>query len=943
MFIYFLVFLSGATGLIYEVLWHKYLNMYMGGHAFATAIILSSFFLYLSLGYLFIGKCIRKLKLSPIRLYAYLEFAIGLIAILSPMYFQFLYSNWPVFESGSLKDVVSCLAFAACFMGPSCFLMGGTIPSLVEAFSKDQKSAPMQHANIYSVNTFGAFFGVLFAGFFLVEEFGLEISFMLSGIANIFIYLVIFTMKFFISSNNNFSDETHAEKLLTQDILVKHEKYKLEYLIPFLISLIAGFYVFTLQNIFIRIASVTLGSSTYTFSLIVSVFIVGIALGGKLSSKFQQRFQNYYFVFQYLILFILLCASYLLVFRWPSIFYFTRLIFNSHPFALNFYWFSIFVILNIILLLPMLFIGSNLPSLFSNLKNTWNLGRQIGNLYFFNSVGSFFGALIGGYYLLNYFLEYQLFKMVLCLVLLCFFISSIYVKFKEKIVSAICIVGLFIVFALPVWDEKVFVPGSFLYVNVSQDPTVYNTILEDNKNKTKVLFAKHDPNTIVHVTQYGDNLKNLQLFVNGKPDASVLGDSTIRAYNALLPKMLKPDAEDVFIIGLGAGLSASIFSASSKIKTVDVAEISKGVIQSLDFFKEWNYDMDDKKIQIFHNDALKILREQNKKYDIIVCEPSNPWVPGVENLYSIEHLTLASSKLRSKGIYAQWFPVQAVTDSVFKKILLSFQMVFKNVNVWSLKGGALLLIASNDEHNLQIQDLQNEFNYYQKRWSEISLNSLDKVLATQILSSFSVKSILATETEYQTMLKPILNYIAGRAHFYSGRIDWSKFMHKSLNNRAKTSVEKEENNFLYEDLVGLNLESFYKEAFQYASTSGFPFIALRYSILYNIFINAKPADVLSSNKLEFFKAFVGKPNNLKYYSSFYTDFINNLEKFLSTQINFKYSDVLKILPAKCLSDISCLKAKKQTMIMLRLASINLLLQKDIKSNDIEQEWNIYAQ
>ena len=941
-FIYSLVFLSGATGLVYEVLWHKYLNMYMGGHAFATAIILSSFFLYLSLGYLFIGKMLRKQKLNPLKIYGYLELAIGLIALSSPIYFQYLYKKWPIYQSGSLMDVMSCLAFAACFMGPSCFLMGGTIPSLVEALSKDSKTAPIQHANIYSVNTLGAFFGVLFAGFYLVEAFGLELSFMLSGIVNILIYFVIFFMKFFSSSSDKLSDESHAMNLQNQKIENYSELNKTEYVLPFLISLLAGFYVFTLQNIFIRIASVTLGSSTYTFSLIVSVFIVGIAVGGKLSSNLQKRFAEYFFVFQYFILFVLLSLSYLLVFKWPSIFYFTRIIFNSHPFALKFYWFSIFILLNLMLFLPMLFIGSNLPSLFSNLKNRSDLGKQVGSLYFFNSLGSFFGALVGGYYLLNFFLEYQLFKMVLCLVLICFMFSSFYVNFKIKQAAALSLVGLICIVSLPKWTEKLFVPGSFLYTNVSKDPMVYNNLLDDNKSKTKILFSKHDPNTIVHVTQFGDKEKNLQLYVNGKPDASVLGDFRIRAYNALLPKILKPDAENVFVIGLGAGLSSSIFSASSKVKTVDVAEISKGVIESLDYFKEWNYDINKEKIKIFHNDALKILREQNKYYDIIVCEPSNPWVPGVENLYSVEHLTLAASKLTKNGVYAQWFPVQAITESVFKKILMSFQTVFKNVNVWSLKGGALLLLASNEQPILKTEEILSEYNNYAKRWKEISLDSFEQVLATQVLSSFSVKSILSTETEYQSMLKPILNYIAGRAHFYSGSIDWAVFMRNHMNNRAQTIEEKEDNQFIYERLDNLDKNKFLEQALKYSHSSSFPFILARYSILFNVNNKVTNLDEISIKKIQFYSAFLGNKNKIEYYSTFYSDFLNSLDKLLASQINFNISDVFNVLPANCGANSECFKTKKTALGQLRLGTLNLLTQKNIMPIDIEREWNQYA-
>ena len=153
-----MVLLSGFTGLVYQVTWQKYLSIYLGSHALATCLVLSTFFLFMALGYSLLGKYSPRLMKNKILLYGVIEGLIGFYAFLSPSFFHWLYNNFSLSQLSGTTELAAQTLLASAFIGFPTFLMGGTIPVLTQGLVRNFQKSHRIHALIYGLNTFGAFF-----------------------------------------------------------------------------------------------------------------------------------------------------------------------------------------------------------------------------------------------------------------------------------------------------------------------------------------------------------------------------------------------------------------------------------------------------------------------------------------------------------------------------------------------------------------------------------------------------------------------------------------------------------------------------------------------------------------------------------------------------------------------------------------------------------------
>lgn len=276
-----LVFLTGLAGLVYQVVWQKYVSLFLGSDSLATSATLSVFFLCLAVGYLTIGKLIQRSRVNRISIYCYLELAIGVYGALSPTLFQLLTAVFPLTHSSFSHN----LLFTLCFMGIPTVLMGGTIPALTDGLSRTFEMSHRIHAWVYGSNTFGAFFGTLLGGFYLIEELGLPMTLYVTSMLN----LVVFILGRSVAKS--FDRQAHSSEKEPSHRATEGESRPDRSLIMslFTISFLSGFYTFSFENLFIRITGLSLGSSNYTYTLIVAAFIASVAVGSYFASKFSNE------------------------------------------------------------------------------------------------------------------------------------------------------------------------------------------------------------------------------------------------------------------------------------------------------------------------------------------------------------------------------------------------------------------------------------------------------------------------------------------------------------------------------------------------------------------------------------------------------------------------------------------------------------------------------
>jgi spermidine synthase len=260
--LYFFVFATGATGLVYEVTWQRYLARLVGSDTMATAITIGTFLGGLSLGYYLCGQLSVRIR-NYFRVYALLEAIIAIWCMLFPFLFDLFYSltgSW----SFAPPWVIIVQGVVASFLltGIPTICMGATVPILTRAVSANVAESTGVHARLYGVNTAGAFFGTLLAGFWLIPVMGLPVAMLGTSFVNL-----MTAMFFYGASRLSPMSAAAGTPEATQTVVETASgppDQRLPHVALYGIVLLSGFYVMTMENVLIRVANLSFGSSSYS-------------------------------------------------------------------------------------------------------------------------------------------------------------------------------------------------------------------------------------------------------------------------------------------------------------------------------------------------------------------------------------------------------------------------------------------------------------------------------------------------------------------------------------------------------------------------------------------------------------------------------------------------------------------------------------------------------
>ena len=237
---------------------------------------------------------------------------------------------------------------------------------------------------------------------------------------------------------------------------------------------------------------------------------------------------------------------------------------------------------------------------------------------------------------------------------------------------------------------------------------------------------------------------------------------------AHLPMLARPGAKDVFIFGLGSGISAGAL-LSYPVERITVAENCEPVIRASRWFTNWNRSvLDDPRVHLWHEDARTVLKLNPRLYDVIIAEPSNPWTVGIGSVFSREFYEIAASRLKPGGIMAQWFHVYEMHDGIVSLVLRTFSSVFPYVEIWDPGGGDIVMLGSLQPWQTGPEVFRQSFGFAGVRsdLASIGIHSPEALLARQLASQRTAFAI-AGDGPVQSDLFPVLEYAAPRA-FYVG-------------------------------------------------------------------------------------------------------------------------------------------------------------------------------
>ncbi len=431
--------------------------------------------------------------------------------------------------------------------------------------------------------------------------------------------------------------------------------------------------------------------------------------------------------------------------------------------------------------------GAVLPLMFHALRErVADLGNVAGRLYSWNTLGSLLGALLGGYALLYWLDLHHTYRIAMAAIAFAAALAggASAGRSRKLATAGLLAVSLLAIALLPAWRPERLNLGMFREAPngpfAFAGPEVFyahHPLLggAEQNGHLQWIFHDDDPTSSVTVTDKLDALgrHSRALRTSGRPEGGIFETDTTMRLAGLLPALFAEKMERVFVIGYGLGMTVGELASLQSVREVEVAEISPAVIEAAPLFDYGNQNASTQpSVHVAISDAYRALLRSQGNFDAIVSTPSNPWVAGVEMLFSREFLQAAHDRLAPGGVYVQWFHVNGFHSDANEPdpmalALHTFATVFPHVAVWYGSGLEMLIVGLLDDRTaLDLERIQRQV--YRKDVSEglvrAEIRSFASLLAHELLPLGVVHSAPLPSTVH-TLLHPRLGYLAARAAF----------------------------------------------------------------------------------------------------------------------------------------------------------------------------------
>jgi spermidine synthase len=671
-------FLSGATALVFETLWTRMLVLVFGATSLAQSTVLAAFMGGLALGSALGGRLADRSS-RPLRLYGLCQGGIGIYALFLPK----LIAAYP----GLARALTASHTFWALSLGRFVLsvaalivpttLMGTTLPLLsrhVVRLPAEMGRAAARISRLYAANTFGAVLGAAAATFVLLPTLGLSHTHLFAAIADLLLMAVVLLV---------------ARRPRVVDPLAEIGTAEASPPVaPALRRLAVGAFCLSgaaamaNQILWTRALSMVIGSSIYSFTLVLLAFLLGLAGGAAALGGFAARTRRPVAWLGALNLGVaLLCGwTYVVMDDLPDLFLGLLRDSSFDPGSIL----AMQMLLALVAVLPpTVLMGATLPvTLRVAAADAGRLGRDVGRAYAANTCGAIAGSLCGGFVLLpaigirSGLVAAGTANLVLAAALL----SAGLAPGRLRRLAWALPLGLAIAAVrLPAWNLLRLSSGVFR-VSIAREHQG-----ERPGAEPELAYYRDGLATTVSVEKWAGNLFSLKN--NGKVDASTGDDMPTQIMVGLLPVLLHPDHGlrplSVLVIGYASGVTVgSVLQAD--VGHVDVVELERATLQASRFFERVNHrPLADPRVRLIIDDGRNWLASRKERYDVIISEPSNPWITGVSNLFTRDYYRLARERLRPGGIFCSWAQLYEMAPSRIKAIYRAFAESFPSAQVFS--------------------------------------------------------------------------------------------------------------------------------------------------------------------------------------------------------------------------------------------------------------------
>ncbi len=680
--VFALFFLSGAFALVYEVSWVRALTLEFGSTTLAVSTVLTVFMGGLALGSWLAGRWVDR-TVNPLTQYGVIELSLAAYALVTPLLFQHvlpLFGVWGA-KVGDSIWALSLVRFlmTAVFLLPPTVLMGATLP-LVSRFYVLWKGDGGRGAGLlYGVNTAGAYVGTLVAGVVLLPRMGLYWTIVSVAGCNLILGMVAFLVGKMVENSpadisipsipappsEGQSSAGSARPVFTAVALT-------------------GFAAMVCEVAWTRVLILVLGASVYAFTVVLSTFLAGLGLGAAGVAAFLRSAPSKARIVFYglaLSAAVMVSLSSVAFQHLPSLF-------------LKLYWtwdlkqhvdkvFLVqFLLCAAVIFVPALIMGGLFPAAARVVvRDARQTGERVAGLYAWNTGGSIVGSFAAGFVLIPLVgIRGTLMAAVAaqCLGAVASTVGG-NTRRSSKLAGVAIGVLLLTVLLSPPWHRQLMTSAMAYYAN-SYGAMGTKELKAKLARQEKLLYYRDGLSATVTVTRdLRSRNRDLYIATNGKVDGSSHYDMPNQRLLAHMPLLFHPDPRDVSIIGMGTGVTAGSASLYP-VRRVTVVEIESAMVEGAKFFRIENHAVhDNPKVDIRITDGRLFLRLHPNAFDVVISEPSNPWLAGVSDLFTVEFFTLGAKALRDGGIFAQWVQIYEMAPENVQTIVRTFAHVFPHV------------------------------------------------------------------------------------------------------------------------------------------------------------------------------------------------------------------------------------------------------------------------
>lgn len=701
--------LSGVAGLVYEVSWTRLLSLAMGHGLAASSTVLAAFMGGLALGAVVAGRLSPRLSSRhALQAYAALEALIALLALAFPLTLDLVTPLFAAaYHEGSGGALFGLTRLAACLLVllPPAMALGATFPLAVRAMAEPSlhRGRSTQIAGrLYAANTVGAAIGAVLSGFVLVPALGGRGTAWVGVAASLAagaLVLVVVRSRGASPPVDDGAAPTARRAHRAGAAGFAGVTDPPQFGLALALVAITGFVTFSAEVAWTRVFALIVGPSTYAFAATIAAFISGLAIGATVGTVIAARTRRPALASGVVLGLSAIAAAWTTAAAGTSIPRQVMTDFAAAPAGALLLSHALLVAL---LIVPAAIgIGAAFPLAFQVAARAEAPAQRVAAIYAVNTLTSVAGSLVTGFILVPWLGLEPTLQLIAALIGMASVVAILSGhapwRWRAAAVVPAVIAGGLLLSSAP-WDRELLASGSYKYASDVTPGLAIETALRAGQ----LLYYKDGPTGTVSVKQLTGHRS---LAIDGKVDASTAGDMLTQKLLAHLPLLLHEQPHDVAIIGLGSGATLAA-ALTHPLRTVDVLEISGEVAEASRLFTGGRPSpLDDPRTRLVVADGRTHMALTTRQYDVIVSEPSNPWMAGVAALFTREFFSTASRRLAARGIMCQWVNTYDISTDDLRSVVATFSAVFPHGTMWLVGEGDLLLLGSQEAFESRLPQL----------------------------------------------------------------------------------------------------------------------------------------------------------------------------------------------------------------------------------------------